>query len=58
MSLLRAPARFILRHLGWRLLDLSPRPARAVVVAEPAALSKNSRCAMPRIQSWNHEPLN
>ena len=58
MSLLRLPARFILKLLGWKLLDLSPRPARAVVVADPAALSKNSRRPTPRIQSWNREPLN
>ena len=42
MSLLLAPARFMLKLLGWKLLDLSPRPAKAVVVAYPVALRKNS----------------
>ena len=35
MSLLRAPARFVLKLLGWKLLELSPRPAKAIVVAYP-----------------------
>lgn len=35
MSLLRGPARFILKLLGWRLLDLPQRPAKAVVIAYP-----------------------
>jgi 1-acyl-sn-glycerol-3-phosphate acyltransferase len=35
MSLLRGPARFVLRLLGWKLLDLPQRPARAVVIAYP-----------------------
>ncbi|KAF0163054.1 MAG: phospholipid/glycerol acyltransferase [Rhodocyclaceae bacterium] len=35
MSLLHGPARFILKLLGWRLLDLSQRPAKAVVIAYP-----------------------
>ncbi|MCF8176637.1 MAG: 1-acyl-sn-glycerol-3-phosphate acyltransferase [Burkholderiaceae bacterium] len=35
MSLLRGPARFILRLLGWKLLDLPQRPAKAVVIAYP-----------------------
>ena len=35
MSLLRGPARFILRLLGWRLIDLPQRPAKAVVIAYP-----------------------
>lgn len=35
MSLLRGPARLILKSLGWKLLDLPNRPAKAVVVAYP-----------------------
>ncbi|MDP2823875.1 MAG: 1-acyl-sn-glycerol-3-phosphate acyltransferase [Sulfuritalea sp.] len=35
MSLLRGPARFILKLLGWTLLDLPQRPAKAVVIAYP-----------------------
>ena len=35
MSVLRGPARFILKLLGWKLLDLPQRPARAVVIAYP-----------------------
>ncbi len=35
MSLLRGPARFILKLLGWKLLDLPQRPAKAVVIAYP-----------------------
>ena len=35
MSLLRGPARFILKLLGWKLIDLPQRPAKAVVIAYP-----------------------
>lgn len=35
MSLLRGPARFILRLLGWKLIDLPQRPPKAVVIAYP-----------------------
>lgn len=35
MSLLRGPARVLLKLMGWKLLDLPQRPVRAVVVAYP-----------------------
>jgi 1-acyl-sn-glycerol-3-phosphate acyltransferase len=35
MSLLRITARFLLRLLGWKLLDLPQRPAKSVVIAYP-----------------------
>ena len=35
MSLLRGPARLVLRMLGWTLIDLPQRPAQAVVIAYP-----------------------
>ncbi len=35
MNPLRGPARFVLKLLGWKLLDLPQRPARAVVIAYP-----------------------
>ncbi len=35
MSLLRGPARFILKLAGWKLIDLPQRPAKAVVIAYP-----------------------
>ena len=35
MSLLQGPARFVLKLLGWKLLDLPQRPAKAVVIAYP-----------------------
>ncbi|MCK9380378.1 MAG: 1-acyl-sn-glycerol-3-phosphate acyltransferase [Sulfuritalea sp.] len=35
MNLLRAPARFILKLFGWKLLDLPQHPAKAVVIAYP-----------------------
>ncbi|MCX7157356.1 MAG: lysophospholipid acyltransferase family protein [Rhodocyclales bacterium] len=35
MNLLRGPARFILKRLGWKLIDLPQRPAKAVVIAYP-----------------------
>ena len=35
MSLLRGPARIILKLLGWKLIDLPQRPAKAVVIAYP-----------------------
>ena len=35
MTLLRGPARFILKVLGWKLIDLPQRPAKAVVIAYP-----------------------
>lgn len=35
MSLLRGTARLILKALGWKLLDLPQRPAKAVVIAYP-----------------------
>ncbi|MCX7164463.1 MAG: 1-acyl-sn-glycerol-3-phosphate acyltransferase [Betaproteobacteria bacterium] len=35
MSLLRGPARLILKLLGWKLLDLPQRPAKAVVIGYP-----------------------
>lgn len=35
MSLLRGPARFILKLLGWKLIDLPRRPPKAVVIAYP-----------------------
>ena len=35
MSLLRGPARLLLKLLGWKLLDLPQRPAKAVVIAYP-----------------------
>jgi 1-acyl-sn-glycerol-3-phosphate acyltransferase len=35
VSLLRGPARLILKLMGWKLLDLPQRPAKAVVIAYP-----------------------
>lgn len=35
MSLLRGPARFILKLLGWKLIELPQRPPKAVVIAYP-----------------------
>ena len=35
MNLLRGPARFVLKLLGWKLLDLPQRPPKAVVIAYP-----------------------
>lgn len=35
MNLLRGPARFVLKLMGWTLLDLPQRPAKAVVIAYP-----------------------
>ena len=35
MSLLRGPARFILKLTGWKLIDIPQRPDRAVVIAYP-----------------------
>lgn len=35
MNLLRGPARLILKLLGWKLIDLPQRPAKAVVIAYP-----------------------
>lgn len=35
MNLLRGPARFILKLLGWKLIDLPQRPNKAVVIAYP-----------------------
>lgn len=35
MKLLRGPTRFILKLLGWKLLDLPQRPAKAIVIAYP-----------------------
>jgi 1-acyl-sn-glycerol-3-phosphate acyltransferase len=35
MNLLRGPARMILKLMGWKLLDLPLRPAKAVVIAYP-----------------------
>lgn len=35
MSLLKAPARLILKLFGWKLLDLPQLPAKAVVIAYP-----------------------
>ena len=35
MSILRGPARLILKLLGWKLIDLPQRPAKAVVIAYP-----------------------
>jgi 1-acyl-sn-glycerol-3-phosphate acyltransferase len=35
MSVLRGPARLILKSLGWKLIDLPQRPAKAVVIAYP-----------------------
>jgi 1-acyl-sn-glycerol-3-phosphate acyltransferase len=35
MNLLRGLARMILKLMGWKLLDLSQRPAKAVVIAYP-----------------------
>jgi 1-acyl-sn-glycerol-3-phosphate acyltransferase len=35
MNLLRGSARFILKLMGWKLLDLPQRPAKAVVIAYP-----------------------
>ena len=35
MNLLRGPARFILKLLGWTLIDLPQRPAKAIVIAYP-----------------------
>lgn len=32
MNLLRGPARFILKLLGWKLLDLPQRPAKVPVI--------------------------
>jgi 1-acyl-sn-glycerol-3-phosphate acyltransferase len=35
VSLLRGPARFVLKILGWRVLDLPQRPDKAVVIGYP-----------------------
>jgi 1-acyl-sn-glycerol-3-phosphate acyltransferase len=35
MNLMRGPARLILKLIGWKLLDLPQRPAKAVVIAYP-----------------------
>lgn len=35
MRLLRGPARVILKLMGWKLIDLPQRPAKAVVIAYP-----------------------
>lgn len=35
MNLLRGPARLALKLMGWKLLDLPERPAKAVVIAYP-----------------------
>ena len=35
MNLLRAPARLTLKLMGWKLLDIPQRPAKAVVIAYP-----------------------
>ncbi len=35
MNFLRGPARLILKSLGWKLIDLPQRPAKAVVIAYP-----------------------
>ena len=35
MSLLRGPARFILKLLGWKLIDVPRRPEQAVVIGYP-----------------------
>ena len=35
MNLLRSPARLALKLMGWKLLDLMERPAKAVVIAYP-----------------------
>ena len=35
MSILRGPARLVLKLLGWKLIDLPQRPAKAVVIAYP-----------------------
>ncbi len=35
MSPLRGPARLVLKVLGWKLIDLPKRPAKAVVIAYP-----------------------
>lgn len=35
MKLLRGPARLVLKLLGWKLIDLPQRPARAIVIAYP-----------------------
>jgi 1-acyl-sn-glycerol-3-phosphate acyltransferase len=35
MNLLRGPARLVLKLLGWTLIDLPQRPAKAVVIAYP-----------------------
>jgi len=35
MNLLRGPARYILKLMGWKLLDLPQRPAKSVVIAYP-----------------------
>lgn len=35
MSLLHGPARLLLKLMGWTLLDLPQRPAKAVVIAYP-----------------------
>ena len=35
MSLLRGPARIVLKLIGWKLLDLPRRPPKAVVIAYP-----------------------
>ena len=35
MNLLRGTARLILKLMGWKLIDLPQRPAKAVVIAYP-----------------------
>jgi 1-acyl-sn-glycerol-3-phosphate acyltransferase len=35
MNLMRGPARFMLKLLGWKLIDLPQRPPKAVVIAYP-----------------------
>lgn len=49
MSLLRGPARLILKLLGWKLLDLPQRPAKAVVIAYPHTSNRDFPVTLPAL---------
>jgi 1-acyl-sn-glycerol-3-phosphate acyltransferase len=58
MNMLRGPARLILKLLGWKLLDLPQRPAKAVVIAFPHTSNRDfpmtllALAALPYSAQW------
>ncbi|NJD35423.1 MAG: glycerol acyltransferase [Betaproteobacteria bacterium] len=56
--MLRGPARLILKLLGWKLLDLPQRPAKAVVIAFPHTSNRDfpmtllALAALPYSAQW------